>query len=292
MIARNLLLLAVGLTFGCSSPVEKVPNNTDDQCGIARCPDGYTQAVCEPAADDCIDVGDARCPATCELDFEDGSCTNMAWSGTCSAGFTEVDSCDGDPTCVTAPGCDTSYDVLCVRTATLNSTIFDECEAEDGGACYFNPDCSFDEDCVLVPAGSVCGCLDCETDSVHRDAETEYRSVLADGRDLCDSLAECGEAPCQLFVPHCDLATNRCVGREAKYVTITGLPTDCEVPEDCAAVFTGEVCDACQCPNAAVRADVAEDYATAFDVDCAHNLDCSCAMPDVQCTDGQCVLGG
>ena len=69
-----------------------------------------------------------------------------------------------------------------------------------------------------------------------------------------------------------------------------GLPDECVEPSDCVAVFEGEVCDVCMCPNEAIPADQAATYQTAFDVDCAHNVACDCAPVEVTCDNGTCGL--
>jgi hypothetical protein len=68
----------------------------------------------------------------------------------------------------------------------------------------------------------------------------------------------------------------------------------CVESTDCIAIYDGNVCDACKCPNAAIAKDAASDYATKFqgagcpttDVACA--ADCAEATP--VCAQGTCTI--
>ena len=275
------------------------PNsNVPDGCADTErdnelpCPEGFV-------ADDC----DPENPS-CELVFEgcsfnhclnvDAQCLNSAAPGNCEPGWVEVDECPtgnnnaGVIQCEVIEGCAPPFDKICAPITSLDPASFlcpsGDCEEEP-------PDCMAIQDCALVPSGDVCSaCIDCQSEAIHRNELAGYTEAFEAARGMCETDAEvCAEA-CEEHVAHCDAGTNKCTARRSRYITTDGAPKSCEVNEDCAAVFAGEVCDECMCPNDAVRADFVSTYMDAFDEVCLNAVDCGCAAPVVECVDGMCAI--
>lgn len=79
-------------------------------------------------------------------------------------------------------------------------------------------------------------------------------------------------------------------------IDVTHYSQACTAATDCAAVFTGDTCAVCVCPNAAVsRQDLARYTADAdaLRVRCGPRPEArcgACMMRDVQCANGNCQL--
>jgi hypothetical protein len=71
-------------------------------------------------------------------------------------------------------------------------------------------------------------------------------------------------------------------------MSVADFDVSCEVDDDCTAVFQGNSCEACFCPNAAINRKDIEEYTSEFAKnrsDCQlGSVDCAeCARPSVAC---------
>jgi hypothetical protein len=77
-------------------------------------------------------------------------------------------------------------------------------------------------------------------------------------------------------------------------ISSKGLSTACTVDADCVAVYLGDVCGVCDCPNAAIAASSKASYDT--EVSDAQKLcgprtaiACDCIQVSAGCSSGTCV---
>lgn len=190
----------------------------------------------------------------------------------CQPGEKMVDSCDGLDECRTEETC----------AGTIH------CVPGDIEASDFDQSCSIDDDCILIHEGDPCECHVCPDAAISRSAQTDHQDAIA--------AAMCTEASCPAiacadeFLPHCTDGT--CDLRKAKYASTDEFDTSCDEPEDCVAVFEGEVCTICACPNAAINANDSEAYEAQFDVECKNgDVRCeACAQPTFDCVANTCQI--
>lgn len=79
-------------------------------------------------------------------------------------------------------------------------------------------------------------------------------------------------------------------------LSVEAFSKQCGSDEDCIAVFEGNVCGDCTCPNRSINRSEGDDYDKARDKlteQCSESLfmqvSCDCAMPKLACVQGQCT---
>lgn len=234
---------------------------------------------------------------------------NAAFDCTCEFGDeVRVETCDGEDICETQdicgetvlcaqrPNCANPGDLPSCRTfqVEVDSCVGrDHCESyyEYCGEidCQLGPvdvagygqDCTKPSDCVAVRDGDACDCSSCPRAAIEKDFEELYASVT----EACDE--DCSTAVCdEDLVTSC--VSNVCAVREAQRVSADDFDRTCTVDTDCVAVFEGEICEECQCPNAAVNRAELASYQAQFDETCASDAPCPCAGAGSTCVDGVC----
>ena len=151
----------------------------------------------------------------------------------------------------------------------------------------YDQSCEFEDDCALIHVGEPCECKVCFGGSINVNDLSAYQDDVAAAMcpDISCPAIGCGEDQ----LAHCNAGT--CEVRNAEYVSADDFDRACSSPDDCVAVFEGEICAPCQgCANTAINAADAEEYASLFRLDCQHRADCACAQPVVDCVEGRCEL--
>lgn len=203
----------------------------------------------------------------------DGASNNCKALPVCPEGTEEVEACGDEPECTTRQKCGT--EVYCVPSTGIEAGDFDQ-------------SCDFDSDCVLINEGDPCECHVCPDAAISAGAQTEYDNAIAAA--MCPEIACPAIACADEFLPHC--VDGSCDLRKAKYVSVDEFDTSCETPDDCKAVFEGEVCAICGCANAAINVADADAYDAQFDVECNSGAVCdACPRPEVDCVAGVCQVG-
>lgn len=187
----------------------------------------------------------------------------------CSSLEIEVESCDG------LENCDEYMDDFC------GWSLY--CTDREIVGRSFDQSCSKPSDCWAIHEGDPCECKSCPDAAISTSARELFDSVA--------SKAMCDEA-CPLEACEVDLVTacvsNTCVVREAQRVAADDFERSCDVDEDCAAVYEGEICAECQCPNAAINITELEAYLAQFDTMCVPNDQCPCVGATATCVDSVC----
>ena len=156
----------------------------------------------------------------------------------------------------------------------------------------YDRSCNVNDDCRSVYEGDVCADCGCTNAAINVGAVQAY-SADKDAMSVdCVPDERCSLIDCFPYVAFCNDGT--CDSRPEEYVNARDYGQACEVPEDCTAIYEGEVCAVCACPNAAIAAtDEAAYTADREATNCGITADilcAACAPIELDCVEGACVL--
>ncbi|HVU03922.1 MAG TPA: hypothetical protein VHE30_19320 [Polyangiaceae bacterium] len=164
---------------------------------------------------------------------------------------------------------------------------------------YFQK-CNFDYECTLVTEGEVCGCPGCANASVATSAQTQWDTDRAKIQSQCPLLPiNCPAIDCAQRIASC--GDGLCYARNPLYVSADEYDASCHSDSDCVVIFTGEVCNSCQCGTAGVNKDAYQQYLA--DVksvkcspgpsacDCAPQMNVTCKLGPDPSSPGVCTVG-
>jgi hypothetical protein len=155
----------------------------------------------------------------------------------------------------------------------------------------YDQSCSSNLGCVVVDDGDVCGVCNCGNAAINASAEEAYAARYDELRGAC------GPAPaiacdCERRIAYC-AGEGVCEVRSAVERVPNEFDRSCQVDEDCVAVTSGEVCNVCACPDAAINVGAKADWdARADGVDCGISAAAcaECEASVVACVNDVCVI--
>lgn len=161
--------------------------------------------------------------------------------------------------------------------------------------------CDTDYGCTLVTQGEVCGCPGCPNAAIASSAQTQW--------DADRSKIDCGPPPpqptpcpaidCVQMLASC--GDGLCYARQPTYIFGDKYDASCLLDTDCKVIFTGEVCNPCQCGTAAVNASGYQQYQHDISgvkctpgpsaCDCAPQTAVKCKLSGTLGSVGVCTIG-
>ena len=161
------------------------------------------------------------------------------------------------------------------------------------GVDDYDQSCEFDENCSLVTAGDVCGCLDICQSAISSEAVSQFQSDVEAITCSGPNTVPCPAAACQEQMAICNAGA--CEAATAVGVFARDYDQTCETAADCLAVQEGRVCQGCSCPSAVINKDELEQFLSDIgnaeaELGCnPQPADCQCAQFAFDCIEGQCA---
>lgn len=230
---------------------------------------------------------------SCELDAD---CALIDLSGPCCTQCADeavhVDAVDDIETYLDRAICGLSAcdDAECVGTfvATCDDgTCVARQEPTNIVADDYDGSCSDPSDCTLINEGDPCECHVCADAAINADAIDDYNDDVS--ATMCDDVT-CPAIGCGEEILAVCSGAGTCEARQAVYVEADDFDRSCEIAADCVAVYEGEVCSACQCPNAAINVDDAGEHGAALAAADCRVQECPCLGAAADCVDNICVF--
>ena len=128
-----------------------------------------------------------------------------------------------------------------------------------------------------IQQGDKCACPGCDDGAVNHAVLEKYE---ADWKAISCPMGEPEACPaiCEAEVASCT-AAGKCYARTPTFIDGANYPKSCALPSDCHVIYTGEVCNSCQCATAAVNHEGYEQYQADIEgIDCMPGASaCDCA---------------